>query len=161
MLESKEACLKTAAAFEEVSQTLADYGMVLGFHNHSIEFKPVEGDIPFHYLFDNTTRLAMQLDNGNALSAGPDTDIFDPLTRYAGRSRTIHLKPYSNTKGFATMIGEDDIDLPRFFDICHKTQNVLWYIVEYEVEDLYPALEGAEKCLQALQSMGKAGKLCR
>jgi sugar phosphate isomerase/epimerase len=152
MTNSKEAWLDTAGKFNDIAAKLAPYGMKLAYHNHSSEFKDMGGDLPIHYLMDNTTPdVGLQLDNGNAYSAGPATDIYAPLTRYPGRVRTIHHKPYSLKNGFATMIGEDDIDWPRFFDLCEKHQSVVWHIVEYECEEKYPQLEGIRLCIEALK----------
>jgi sugar phosphate isomerase/epimerase len=152
MTNSKEAWLDTAKKFNEVAAKLAPYGMKLAYHNHSEEFKDMDGDLPIRYFMDNTVcGVGLQLDNGNAFSAGADTDVYDPITRYPGRVRTIHHKPYSIKNGFATMIGEDDIDWPRFFALCDKHQHVTWHIVEYECEEKYPQLEGIRLCLEALR----------
>jgi sugar phosphate isomerase/epimerase len=160
MTNSKAAWLKTADKFNKIAEVLDGYGMCLGYHNHSNDFKFMEGDLPFHHFFDNTiNKVIMQLDNGNAWSADPDTDIYDPLTRYPNRAKTLHLKPYSKSKGFATMIGEDDIDWPKFFELCREHQRVDWYIVEYECETLYNQLEGVKLCLQALKKMEGEGEI--
>jgi len=153
MTGSKAAWLETAKLFNDVAAKLAPYGMRLSYHNHGEEFKTMEGDLPIRHLMDNTCPcIGLQLDNGNAFSAGADTDVYDPITRYPGRVRTIHHKPYSVEKGFATMIGEDDIDWARFFALCDKHQNVDWHIVEYE-DEKYSQLEGIEICLKALRKL--------
>jgi sugar phosphate isomerase/epimerase len=153
MTESKDAWLKTASAFEEVAGILDNYGMYIGYHNHASEFIDMEGKIPFYHLFDNTCNVWMQLDNGNALVAGPETDIYEPIVRYPRRVRSLHLKPFSNATVHATMIGEDDIDWSKFFDLCKTHQDVDWYIIEYECEDLYTPLDGVDRCLKALKLM--------
>ena len=152
---SKAAWIETATKFNAIAEMLAGYGMHLGYHNHNAEFKNLEGDIPFHYFYDNTRNVGMQLDNGNAWSAGPETDIYDPLVRYPYRAKTLHLKPYSLKTGYATMIGEDDIDWGRFFTLSDKHQNVEWYIIEYECESLYSQIDGIDACLKALKKMEK------
>ena len=159
MADSKAAWLKSAESFNEVADILAGYGMHIGYHNHGSEFKDMEGDFPWHYMFDNTQKVGMQFDNGNAWTAGPETDVYDPIVRYPWRSKTLHLKPFSLKTGHATMIGEDDIDWPRFFSLCKTYQNVQWHIIEYECEDLYTPLDGAEKCLVALKKMEAEGKI--
>ena len=158
MTNNKAALLNTAKAFNEVAEKLADYGMCLAYHNHGVEFTNIEGDLMIHYLFDNTCKVGLQLDNGNALTAGPDTDIYDPLTRYPNRVRTIHHKPYSHKNGYATMFGEADdvIDWGRMFKLCREHHNVDWHIVEYEC-DLYGQIEGIEKSILALKKMEQEG----
>jgi sugar phosphate isomerase/epimerase len=153
MTNNKEAWFKTAKQFNDVAEKLAFYGMNLSYHNHADEFKNMEGDLPIYYFMDGTIpSIGLQLDNGNAFSAGADTDVYAPVTRYPGRMRTLHHKPYSIQNGFATMIGEDDIDWPRFFALCDKHHNIDWHIVEYE-DAKYTQLQGVELCLKALKKM--------
>ena len=152
MTDSKEAWLTTAKKMNDAAEKLAFYGLHLSYHNHGAEFKPLEGDLPIHYLMDSTKNVGFQLDNGNALSAGEGTDIYEVLTRYPGRLRTIHHKPYSAKDGFATMIGEDDIDWKRFFKLCDETQQIDWHIVEYE-DEKYTQMDGIAMCLDALKKL--------
>jgi sugar phosphate isomerase/epimerase len=159
MTNSKKALLATAKAFEEMAERLAHYGMKLAYHNHNSEFRDVEGDMPIHYLYDNTCLLGMQLDNGNALSAGPDTDIYGLLLRYPNRVRTIHHKPFSLKDGFSTMFGEDSIDWGKFFKLCREHQkNLEWHVVEYE-DEKYSQMEGIELSIKALRKMEAEGKI--
>ena len=153
MRKDKAAWLETAKAFEELAEKLSQYGMYLGYHNHSVEFEKMNGDVPLYYLYDNSQRVYLQLDNGNALSAGAGTDVYEPLKRYPGRVRTIHHKPYSAKSGYACMIGEDDINWGKFFELCQEHHNIEWHIVEYECEEMYAQLEGIEKCIQALRKL--------
>jgi len=153
MTNSKAAWLETAKQFNEVAEKLALYGMGLSYHNHAEEFKPMEGELPIYTFMDATKTIGLQLDNGNAFGAGPDTDVYAPLTRYPNRVRTLHHKPYSIQNGFATMIGEDDIDWQKFFKLCDETQQIDWHIVEYE-DEKYAQLDGIEACLHALRKLG-------
>jgi sugar phosphate isomerase/epimerase len=153
MRNSKETWISTAKTFNLAAEKLAEYGMKLAYHNHSEEFQKVDGEIPIYWFFDNCPLVGVQLDNGNALAAGTDSDIYEPLTRYFGRVRTVHHKPYSHKNGFATMIGKDDIDWGKFFKLCHEHQNVDWHITEYECEEMYGQLEGVELCIKALREM--------
>ncbi len=152
MRGSKAAWLKTAETLEALAEKLAGYGMGLGYHNHSDEFIEMEGGLPFHYLFDNTSRLAMQFDNGNAWASGPETDIYDPLTRYAGRARTLHHKPFSLKSGYATMFGRDDIDWQRYLDLTAENQDLEWHIIEYECDKEYGQMEGIELSFKAFKN---------
>jgi len=159
MTDSKAAWLKTAEAFQVAADKLADYGMYIGYHNHGSEFQDMEGVLPFYYLFENACDVYMQLDNGNAWTAGPDTDVYDPIVKFPCRSRTLHQKPFSLKTGHATMFGEDDIDWPKFFGLCNEHQDIKWHIIEYECEELYTPLEGVRLCIDALKKMECEGKI--
>ncbi|MBN1676361.1 MAG: sugar phosphate isomerase/epimerase [Kiritimatiellae bacterium] len=151
---------KLATFFDALADKLAAHDMLTGYHNHHIEFAPLDGEQPWDTFFGNTKQdVIMQLDTGNALSGGGDCVAI--LKRYPGRAVTVHLKPYSVEKakedrklGFRPMIGEDDIPWPDVFRLCETTGNTEWYIVEYE-SDAYPPLESVERCLRALKGMGK------
>lgn len=152
--------LKSAAYFNELAGKLAPHGMFTGYHNHHTEFTPLEGEWPWDTFYGNTDKaVTMQLDTGNALYGG--ADAVPILERYPGRSRTIHLKPYSRAagkdapeKGFNPLIGEDDIPWADVFRVAESTGGTEWYIVEYE-SDAFPPLEAVERCLKALRAMGK------
>lgn len=157
---SREAWLKSAAFFNELAGKLLPHGMFTGYHNHHTEFKPLDGEWPWHTFFGNTRKeVVMQLDTGNALYGGAESVPL--IEQYAGRSLSVHLKPYSKSagkddpnKGFRPVIGEDDIPWNDVFRASETVGGAQWYIVEYE-SDLYPPLEAVERCLKALKAMGK------
>ena len=93
-----------------------------------------------------------QLDNGNALSGGGDA--LANLKKYPCRTYSFHLKPYSLADGFATMIGEDDINWTGTLDEIDAQGVTEWGIVEFSAKDRYPELEGAHRCLEALRKLG-------
>jgi sugar phosphate isomerase/epimerase len=149
---SRDAWLKTAGLFNEIAAKLKPEGMFTGYHNHHIEFAPLDGEMPWDTFFGNTVpEVVMQIDLGNALYGGADPVAF--LKRYPGRARTVHLKAYSATNDKA-LIGEDDVNWAEVFRVCDADPVTEWYIVEYE-SDAYPPLESVDRCLQALRAMGK------
>lgn len=150
-----EAVLALAARMQAISEAMKPYGIALGYHNHGQEFVPLaDGRLPWAVLMDNTDIIA-QLDNGNALSSQtPGLDTVKLVSQWPNRAETVHLKPYSQAKGYATMIGEDDIDWPAFLAAAENPGGAKWLIVEYEEEKLYEQFEGAELCLRALEKLG-------
>ena len=151
---------KIAAFFDELAGKLSPHGMATGYHNHFVEFTPLDGEQPWDTLFGNTgPGVIMQLDTGNAICGGGDPMAM--LKKYPGRAGTVHLKPYSKAlgqddmhKGFEPVIGDDDTPWQEIFYLCETTGGTRWYIVEYE-SDAHPALEAVDLCLQALRAMGK------
>lgn len=157
---SRAAWRDTAWIFNEIAGKLGAEDMRTGYHNHNIEFTPMEGGLPWDTFFGNTrAEVVMQLDTGNALHGGADPVPF--LERYPGRAGTVHLKPYSREAGrenpehaFRPIIGEDEIRWDDLFRLCETSGGTEWYIVEYE-SDAYPPLEAVKRCLDAVRKMGR------
>jgi len=149
---SREAWRRTADLFNEIATRLEPLGMQTGYHNHHIEFTPLDGELPWDTFFGNTRpQVVMQLDTGNPQHGGADPVPF--LERYPGRATTVHLKEYSGSYNQA-LIGEGDVRWADFFRLCESTGGTRWYIVEQE-SYAYPPLECVDRCLQNLRAMGK------
>lgn len=149
---SRAAWQETARLFNEVAEKLEPHGMRTGYHNHWVEFQPMDGELPWDTFFGNThDSVVMQLDTGNALHGGADPIPY--LERYPGRAATVHLKEYSGSYDRA-LIGEGEVDLQKIFTLCEGVGKTEWYIVEQE-SYAHPPLECVAKCLQNLRGMGK------
>ena len=147
---SHEAWLETAKVFNELAEKVKPHGMLVGYHNHSAEFKAIDGKLPWDTFCGNTSKdVVMQIDTGNCLGGGADPLPF--LYKYPGRAITVHVKAFSKKKGNA-LIGEDDINWAAFFALCKAVGKTEWHIVEYE-SDAYPPLECVERCLKNLRKM--------
>jgi sugar phosphate isomerase/epimerase len=77
-----------------VGREYRDRGLTFGYHNHHIEFMPVEGVVPYDYLMSNTdpALVKIELDVGWLATAGVDPVAY--LRRYSGRVVACHLKDY-------------------------------------------------------------------
>jgi sugar phosphate isomerase/epimerase len=143
---------KAADAFNEVAGNLKPHGMRTGYHNHSIEFHELDGQLPWDIFFGNTVQdVIMQLDTGNAMGAGVEAPPF--LERYPHRAITTHCKEFSKTKP-NPLVGEGDVPWARIFELCETIGDTEWYIVEQEGY-AYPPLECIDRCLKNLKAMGK------
>ena len=149
---SRAAWLEIARIFDEIAARLKPLGMHTGYHNHSTEFAPLEGEMPWDTVFGNTRpEVVMQLDTGNCLSGGGNPVAF--LERYPGRALTVHLKEHSKTNDDA-ILGEGDVRWDEVFRLCESVGGTQWYIVEQK-SPAFPPLECVERCLKALRAMGK------
>ena len=150
---SRDAWANTAGIFNAIAARLAEHGLLTGYHNHSIEFTELDGELPWDTFFGNTRpEVVMQFDTGNALHGGADAPPF--LQRYPGRAKTVHLKEYAAANDTA-LIGEGDVPWQTIFDLCESIGGTEWYIVEQE-SYAFPPMECVAKCLEALKAMGKA-----
>ena len=117
-----------------VAEKLRPYNIRTGFHCHAHEFAPVEGQLPWTIVAENTTSdVVLQLDTGNALSGG--ADIMETLKAYPGRNQSIHWKPYSRSEGFAVPVGGDDQDWQALLEWSQTKGQTEWIVLEYEKED--------------------------
>lgn len=149
---SRAAWQQTAEIVDRIAEQLRPHGMQTGYHNHWVEFTPMDGELPLDTFFGNTGfDVIMQFDTGNALHGGADAPPF--LQRYPGRAITVHLKEYAAGYDKA-LIGEGEVPWQTVFGLCETIGGTKWYIVEQE-SYASPPLECVEKCLQNLRRMGK------
>jgi len=84
-----------AAKLTRVGREYREQGLAFGYHNHHVEFMPVEGVVPYDYLLSNTDAelVKIELDVGWLATAGADPVAY--LRRHAGRVIACHLKDYA------------------------------------------------------------------
>jgi len=151
--KSKAAWLETARLMNEIAEKLEPEGMRVGYHNHTIEFQPINGKLPWDIFFGTTVSdVMMQLDTGNAMRSGVSSEgILEILKRYPGRATTVHLKEFAATNEQA-LIGEGQMKWREFFSLCETLGGTEWYIVEQE-NYAFPPLECARRCMINLGKM--------
>ncbi len=151
-METREAVVNFARTLSEIGEKVAPHGMRTGYHNHSAEFKALDGETPWDLIAANSSPdVVMQLDLGNAMHGG--ADIIPVLKKWADRGFTVHLKEHSSTKDDA-LVGEGDVAWQEVFAICEAAGNTEWYIVEQESYAHAP-LECVARCLDNLREMGR------
>ncbi len=144
---------KAAESLVAIAERLARTNMRTGYHNHAVEFVPIEGRIPWDEFFGVASRkdIIVQMDTGNCLHGG--TDPIPYMEKYPGRLTTVHLKERSKTNDKA-IIGEGDVRWADVFRICEGPGETEWYIVEQE-SYAYPPMKCVEMCLRKLREMGR------
>ncbi|MEM1515602.1 MAG: sugar phosphate isomerase/epimerase [Candidatus Bathyarchaeia archaeon] len=153
MRSSKAAWLKTAKLMNEISEKVRAEDMFVGYHNHMIEFQPINGEIPWYIFFDSTKpEVVMQLDTGNAMHGGVSPDeIMNIIKRYPGRAKTVHLKEYS-PRNEKALLGEGEMKWKEFIELCREIGGTEWYIIEQETY-AYPPLECVRRCINNLKAI--------
>ena len=150
--KNHQAWQETADLFSELADKVKPEGMKVGYHNHSVEFKPVDGEIPWDTFFTRAKKdVVIQFDTGNGVGSGGDPMLY--LKKFPGRVASVHVKPYSKAKPNA-LLGDDELPWKDIFNICETTGGTEWYIIEYE-SDAYTPLISVEKSLEAMRRWGK------
>jgi sugar phosphate isomerase/epimerase len=138
-LPTQDAWLSTARRFSEISQALRDHEMSLGYHNHAIEFKPLDGRRPWDVFFSNTSKdVFSELDLGNAGFGGADPVA--EMKRFPGRVRFVHVKDYTAAKP-DLMVGEGDMNWREFFRVCDAIDAPDWFVIEHDKADIADCLK--------------------
>src|ERR1043166_2669978 len=92
--KTKEDWQKTADTFSEIAEKVKPEGMRVGYHNHSVEFVPFNGEIPWDIFFNRASKdVRIQYDIGNACHANADARTY--LRKFPGRVVSTHVKPFS------------------------------------------------------------------
>ena len=153
MRETKNAWIETARLMNKISEKVKPHGMRVGYHNHAVEFTPIDGEIPWHIFFrEAEPDIIMQLDTGNAMRGNLTADeVIDIIKRYPRRAVTVHLKEFSATNENA-LLGEGDMKWEEFFKVCESVGGTEWYIIEQE-SYAYPPLECVKRCLENLKRL--------
>lgn len=145
-----------AEKLTKAQEKLKPLGMRAGFHNHKIEFVPIEGKRPMEVLAANTPKdVTLQLDVGTCLEAGSDPVAW--IKANPGRIRSLHLKEWTGSegkadKGYRVLLGEGDADWKNIFAAAEAKGGVEYYLIEQE-GSRFSSLETAEKCLATYKKM--------
>ena len=149
--KTKAAMIAMAHQFSDLAKKLKPYGIMLGYHNHEIEFTPVEGELPWDTFFANASRdVLIQFDIGNALEGGAQALPF--LTKYPGRVISVHVKDFSKTDNDHTLLGQGDENWNDVIPVLKGRRGPRWFIIEQETYP-FPSLVCAQKCLESFKKM--------
>jgi sugar phosphate isomerase/epimerase len=137
----------------EVGKRVKSAGMQFGYHNHSNEWKTIDGVLVYDALLRSVDPklVQLQMDLGGTVSTGHDPVKY--LKGNPGRFCSLHLKDTkSGQTGGSLELGQGDIDWTHLFAAA-KTSGVKGYFVEMEVrppKDPMKALEDSYAYLHRL-----------
>ena len=128
------------------AETLKAAGMYAGYHNHQLEWQPVEGQRPMDVIATRTVKnVALQLDVGTCLEAGADPVAW--IESHPGRIKSIHCKDWAPGRGYAVLFGEGVSAWERIFKAAESAGGVEYYLIEQEEGPAEEQLQRAERCL--------------
>ena len=140
-----------ADALNAAADQLESSGLKAGYHNHELEFTPVENQRPIEVLAKNTKpSIMLQLDVGTCVKAGSDPVAW--IRANPGRIRSLHLKDWSPepAKGYTVLFGEGAAPWKNIFEAAESAGGVEYYLIEQE-GSRFNELETASRCLQSFR----------
>ncbi|MFT5130740.1 MAG: sugar phosphate isomerase/epimerase [Rhodothermales bacterium] len=133
----------------EIASFIRELDFNLGYHNHDVEFTPIDGALPFRTLFGELPPdVRAQIDVGWVAAMGHDP--VETLHEFAPRIETVHIKEFSPQDETA-VIGTGSVDFPAVFAQCDAI-GVEWAIIEHE-HYAAPPLTCVKQCLDNLRGM--------
>lgn len=128
------------------SEKLRPLGMVAGFHNHQLEWKPVDGQRPMDIIASRTPKdFVLQLDVGTSVEAGADPVAW--IKANPGRIKSMHCKDWSKEKGYALNFGEGESPWAGIFQAAESGGGIEHYLIEQEAGPVEEQLKRAGECL--------------
>jgi len=131
------------------SEQLRPLGMATGYHNHQVEWLPLESQRPLDVLAANTPKdVVMQFDVGTCIEVGADPVAW--INANPGRIKSVHCKDWGAGPGraYSVAFGEGDAPWLKIFDAVEKTGGIEYYLIEQEVSPPGQQFVMAEKCLE-------------
>lgn len=150
---------RTAATLNERAAALRPFGIIVGYHNHNIEFAPVDGTTGWNVLVAETDpRLVhFEVDIGWVAAGGLDPVAF--LRKHVGRCRWMHVKDVkaSTQTNYVlsmdpTEVGSGKLDWARILPAA-RAAGVEHFYLEQEPPFTMPRIDAAAKGYQFLSRL--------
>ncbi|MCU0460269.1 MAG: sugar phosphate isomerase/epimerase [Bacteroidales bacterium] len=124
---SIEGYQRAADFFNKAGEKCKKAGIMFGFHNHQVEFKEINGRVPYDILLElsDPKLVIFELDLAWITAAGKDP--VDYFRKYPGRFELWHLKDLTPEKQDATL-GEGIIDFKPIFAEARTAGMKYWFI---------------------------------
>jgi sugar phosphate isomerase/epimerase len=141
---------RAAAVFNRAGKESARSGIQFAYHNHVVEFQPIDGQLPYDILLSecDPKLVKMELDLGWAHEAGAD-----PLQLFAknpGRFPLVHVKDFEANKEM-TDVGKGVIDWKAIF-AKSELAGIKHYFVEFDnPKDPFASIQSSYNYLEKLQ----------
>jgi sugar phosphate isomerase/epimerase len=133
---------RMADSFSAIAEKLKPLNLRIGYHNHTGEFTPVDGQVPEFVFFDKASPdVFVQLDIGHCAHGGGDPVAV--IKKYSNRLVSVHVKDWDPATR-SDIVGEGMVKWPEVLEACAGAPNLQWYNVEEE-SGKFPALEGIDK----------------
>lgn len=137
-----------AELFNKFGKQVTDAGMEFGYHNHSAEFKVMDGKTALDWLFDLTDKkhVKVELDVGWVAVAGADPIAL--LNKYKERVIALHVKDVAKRTSAdkdpaSVALGEGTVDWKKVLSTA-KANGTKAFFYEQEEPFTRPILESVQ-----------------
>jgi sugar phosphate isomerase/epimerase len=125
---------RLADTFNRAGEAARKAGIQFGYHNHSFEFTPVDGKLPYDILLNSTdpNLVKMEMDLYWIVNAGADPLAY--FNRHPGRFPLVHVKGRAKNGDITEVKADNAIDWKAIFAQSEKA-GIKHYFVEQDKSD--------------------------
>ncbi len=151
-LHNKDGYLTVADEFNRIIEKIKENGLILGYHNHGIEFERYDGKTGLEILFENCPLLEAEIDTYWVQYGGGDPSFW--IEKFKNRVSQIHFKDMGIIKNTQVMppICEGNLNWERIIKACKKSK-VKYALVEMDRPTI-DAFEALKRSLENLKNFG-------
>lgn len=125
-------------------------GLAFAYHNHSYEFEPMQGQIPYDVLLEATDPSLVKLEMDLYWITRGGKDPLDYFARYPGRIPLVHVKDMTTDRRMVD-VGAGAIDWHRIL-ARHAQAGIRHYFVEHdEPADPFVSIANSYRYLRRLR----------
>jgi len=145
-----------AGQLTAAAEKLRPHKMYTGFHNHAMEWRPLDmGQRPMDILASGTPQhVILQLDVGTTVEAGADPVAW--INANPGRTKSLHLKDWGKEAGYAVAFGEGDAPWRAILQAAEAKGGVEYYLIEQERAGPDGELAMVRRCLENYKKLRAA-----
>jgi len=142
-----------AELFNKCGEVAKSYGLAFAHHNHDFEFFPIDGQIPYDILLNETDPNFVNFELDNYWIAKGGHTSLEYFEKYPGRFHYWHVKDMDDTEErFFTEVGTGIIDYVSIFRKAEQSGMKYFYVEQDEFKN-YNALKSLEMSHDYLREM--------
>jgi sugar phosphate isomerase/epimerase len=139
-----------AALCNEVGKACTSAGLQFAYHNHDFEFQPIDGQVPFDVLLNETDpdHVEFEIDLYWIIKAGRDP--LDYFEAHPGRFTLCHVKDMAEAGAMAD-VGNGHIDFATIFAKSQQAGLKYFFVEHDEPPDPLASIEASFDYLKRLR----------
>jgi sugar phosphate isomerase/epimerase len=148
---SVDSLRELAARFNVAGRKADDAGIRLAYHNHDVEFKPVQGSVPYDILLAETNPKIVDFEMDIYWVTEGGADPLAYFAKYPGRFHLIHAKDSAGPPAHAMRdVGAGTIDWKQIFKARGQAGMEHVFVEHDEPPDPWKSVSASYKYLRDL-----------
>lgn len=142
---------RIAETFNRAGEAAHQSGIQFAYHNHTFEFQPVEGKLPYDILLAEAdpNLVKMEMDLYWAITAGADPLVY--FNRYPGRFALVHVKGKDKAGNMTSVAADNSIDWRAIFAQSGEAGIEHYFVEHDQPRDPFASIQASYSYLSQLR----------